>query len=873
MSRGLRRAVLGAIDAIAARPRLVVAVSVLLAVLGLAYTLATLRIDTDTTDMISADVPFRQHESAFREAFPEFTNPIVAVIEGRAPERVEAAARALADALRADDAHFTAVDYPQGLPFFARNGLLYLEVDELGALSDRLAAAQPLLASLAADPSLRGLEAFASLVLEHQASDGALPGELDRLFGDMAAAAQAQREGLPGEVSWRNTLDQDGAPAIARQLVLAQPRLDYASLAPASQAIAALRAAARQLDIDAAHGLQLSLTGGAALEDEELQSAGQGALTASVLSTVAVAFLLLWGLRSWRLIVATLVTLVVGLIFTATFTALAIGRLNLISVTFAVLFVGVGVDFGIHVALRYQEKLRAAASQLQALQLAALSVVRALTLTAVCAALGFLSFVPTAYLGLAELGLISAFGMLIAWLTSLTLLPALLCLMPLKATRATATHSLLLPIERHAGAILAVATMAGLASLFTLPDVEFDFNPLNLKDPASESVKAFQALQADRENSPYVIDILAPSLAEADRIGQVLAASPLVGQTVTLSSFVPEAQDEKLDVIDSLAWSIGPALQPVAAAPLSAGERAQALDGLRTTLGKALAGDLAAERNPGTAALAEALSGYSAGRADDAARAELEARLLGHLPALLEDLRQGLEAGEVGLQDLPAAIRDQWLTPDGQARLLVRPAWQIDNNDELREFAEAVLAEVPQATGAPIVVLEGGRAVVDAFILASVLALALITLLLAVVLRSVRDILLVLAPILLATLLTAASAVLLGVSINFANVIVLPLLLGLGVSGAIHVVVRHRQHGDVAHTSTPRAVVFSTLTTIASFGSLAVSDHLGLASMGLLLTIAILWSMICCLVVLPAMLVATSGQRQRTAAQASDPAG
>jgi predicted RND superfamily exporter protein len=125
MSGGLQRALIGLIDAIAARPRLVVVVSVLAAVLGLAYTLATLRIDTDTTDMISAEVPFRQHDSAFRQAFPEFTNPIVAVIEGRAPERVQTGARALADALRADDAHFSAVDYPQGQPFFARNGLLY----------------------------------------------------------------------------------------------------------------------------------------------------------------------------------------------------------------------------------------------------------------------------------------------------------------------------------------------------------------------------------------------------------------------------------------------------------------------------------------------------------------------------------------------------------------------------------------------------------------------------------------------------------------------------------------------------------------------------------------------------------------------------
>jgi hypothetical protein len=588
-------------------------------------------------------------------------------------------------------------------------------------------------------------------------------------------------------------------------------------------------------------------------------------LTASAITMVAVTLLLLWGLRSWRLIAATLLTLVVGLIVTAAFTALVIGRLNLISVTFAVLFVGLGVDFGIHVVLRYREEVLRGAALLQAIENAALGVAGALTLSALCAALGFLSFVPTAYMGLAELGAISAFGMLVAWFASLTLLPALLCVMPLRRVPAKIMPRPLLPIERHARVILAVATIAGLASLLTLPDLEFDFNPLNLKDPTSESVMTFQALKTDPENAPYVIDILAPGLAEADQIARDLAAKPLVGRVITLTSFVPEGQDEKLELVDSLAWSIGPLLQPGDGEPLRGTEREQALAGLRASLADALADDLAAERNPGAAALAEALSRLQAAN-PDAASTALEARLLGLLPALLDDLRQALEADPVGLDNLPPELRERWLTDGGQARVLVEPAWQIDNNDDLKAFAEAVLAEVPYATGGPIVVLEGGSAVVTAFAQSSVLALVLIMLVLAVVLRSLRDIVLVLAPIALAALLTAASAVLLGLSLNYANVIVLPLLLGLGVSGSIHVVMRQRQHGDIASTSTPRAVVFSGLTTIASFGSLAVSSHLGLASMGQLLTIAILWSLVCSLVVLPSMLVVTSGERARAPA-------
>jgi hypothetical protein len=243
---------------------------------------------------------------------------------------------------------------------------------------------------------------------------------------------------------------------------------------------------------------------------------------------------------------------------------------------------------------------------------------------------------------------------------------------------------------------------------------------------------------------------------------------------------------------------------------------------------------------------------------------KLEARLTGTLPGLLERLRQGLEAGPVTLDDLPAGLRDQWVNEQGQARVLVRSAAPITDNAGLEAFASAVLDEAPDATGTPIVVLEGGREVVSAFREASILALAVITILLVIVLHEVRDLFFVLAPLALAVLFTAATAVLLGLELNFANVIVLPLLLGLGVSGAVHVVMRWREEGrprDLAATSTPRAVLFSALTTVASFGSLAISDHLGLASMGLLLTIAIFWSLVCNLLVLPSMLALASPRR------------
>ena len=868
MSEIVRRALLWWVAAIAARPALVVLLMCVIAAAMLGYTVRHLGIDTSTTDMISAEVPFRQNDIAFKRAFPRFTEPIVAVVEAPTAEQASLAAEALAQALRADAEHVTGVDYPEGEPFMDRQALLFLPPERLAGLVDRLAAAQPLLAVLAEDPSLRGLAEFVSLALEQAPDGGSLPEGLDRLLGAMAEVVSAQVQGEPRDLSWRRMFEDGAADAPARRLLMIQPRLDRGTLAPAEPAIQAVRAEARALGLNQAYGGELRLTGPAVLDQEELESVSSGALAASLLTTVAVSLLLVWGLRSLRLILATLATLAIGLIVTAGLAALTVGRLNLISVTFAVLFVGLGVDFGIHLVLRYREALDREAGHAQALREAITGVGGALSLSALCAALGFLAFVPTSYQGLAELGIISAIGMAVAWFMSLTLLPALLCLSPppAKPQRMPTDPGLLPSIERHRRPILAAAVVLGLVSLPALPKIEFDFNPLNLKDPAAESVRTFRALAADSEPSPHVIEVLAPGLEEARALADRLEAVPTVDQAITLQSFVPDDQEEKLDLIDGLALYLGPALDASgAAAPLEPGARAEALTKLRHSLRQGLGGPLDPGRNPGATSLDRALEGFEeAFDASPAALAGLEQHLVRFLPILLDQLRVALQASSFGLADLPAGIRERWLNAEGQARIMVTPEARIRDNQDLRAFAAAVLAEAPRATGEPVIVSAAGDAVVAAFYEASVLALGLITLVLLVVFRRAGDVLMVLASLGLAVLLTAGNAVLLGLELNFANVIVLPLLLGLGVSGAIHVVMRWREQGaaDIAGTSTPRAVLFSALTTIASFGSLAISDHRGLASMGLLLTGAILWSLMATLIVLPSLLAHRSNARR-----------
>jgi len=855
---GLSQRILTAWVALAARRPAAVLMLALALTLAAGYaTVTTIGINTNTTDMLSEDLAFRRNDAAMRAAFPQFTDVLLIVVEADSPDAAGAAAKLLAQDLAGRPEVFVSIFYAEAEPFFRRNGLLYLDMPELLALSDRLAKVQPLLASLARDLSLSGLakvldQAFGQdLAAEEQE---VLAPILDSMAATAHAAAASSGPRSVQPLAWSAIFSgKDATARDKRHLILAQPVLDYTSLEPAAAAIEAVRRRAAALGLDPSAGVRVRLTGTPVMFQEELRSVQDGMGLVGALSLILVSVLLALGLRSPRLIFSVLATLVMGLIWTAGFAALAVGELNLISVAFAVLFIGLSVDFGIHFVLRCRES--GADSCSETLCAAARGVGGPLALSAVTAAIGFFSFLPTSYRGLAELGLISGAGMFIALAANLTVLPAILSLLPVSArpggTRAA--RSFLGPLGRisieRPRAVLTAASVLGLAALSTLPFAGFDDDPFNLRDPGTESVSTLNSLAGDPRVQPYSADLLAPDLAHAKTLAAKLELLPEVGAAVTIADFIPTQQDDKLAVIEEMSFFLLPLFQGAGATvPLDSASRQDALDRLRASLGRA-EGALAAPAGRMLTALDEI-------GPDPKRLLAMETALLSGLRARIDDLGEALEARPVGLEDLPARLRERNLTADGRARIEIVPREDLRDAAARRRFVDAVVDLAPSASGAPITITEAGRAVVRAFLEAAGIAFLAISILLLIVLRSARDSALVLGPLVLAALLTVAATVVFGVPFNFANVIVLPLLFGLGVAGGIHVVVRARDAGasGLAATSTPRAVVMSSLTTIASFSALALSSHRGTASMGVLLTIAIALTLVTTLVVLPALL-------------------
>ena len=865
LPRRLVEAVVWVVEWCRSHAALVVLAGAVITVASFVVVVARFGINSDISAMISRNLDWRQREIEMNRAFPQNDDLMVVVVDGQTADLADDAARRLADALAQHPDEFRSVRRPDAGPFFDKEGLLFLPAAELQALADQLITAQPLIGALAADPSLRGLFDVLGLALEGVARGDAKLEQLEPSLAAIAATTDGVATGHPVALSWQRLFTgRAPLPRELRRFILVQPVLDYGALSPGSEAGRKVRAAAKELGLGPTGGVAVRLTGPVPLSDDQFASVSQGTEAAGIVAITLVIIILLLALRSLRTVAAVLLTLMAGLITTAAFAFLAIGVLNVISVAFVVLFVGIAVDFSIQFCIRFRDESFRHGDRATAMHRTARTIAGPLMLAAATTAVGFFCFVPTDYRGIAELGTIAGVGMIIAIFYNLTLLPALLALMrpspvrePVGYRWAAGADRLLL---RRRRSVMAIGGLLALAGIVLLPRLAFDFDPLHLQSQASESVATLRDLVKGESDTPYTIDLLAASPAAAAELAQRLGKVPEVGQVVTLASFVPEDQAAKLAILADAATILDPTLHPpsrqpppddaaVAAAMTRLIDRLRALPAPSGSAGR----------------LADALAAVAARGA--AGRAALAPALVGGLSERLDRLAVALSAEPVSLETLPANLRRDWTTSDGRFRVQVFPAGRIRSNDDIRRFVAAVMPVAPTATGMPVSIVQSGRTIVRAFVIGGAISFVGVALLLLLVLRRLRDAALVFAPVLLAALLTVSTSVLFRLPINYANIIALPLLLGIGVAFSIYFVMNWRAgRPDPLQSSTARAVLFSALTTVTAFGSLTLSSHPGTADMGLLLSIALGWTLLATFFFLPALLgpvePAAAGERR-----------
>jgi uncharacterized protein len=826
--------------------------------LGL-YVAEHFKINTDINQLISADLDWRVREAAVEKGFPQKSNLLVVVVDGDTPDAAESAAEALTLKLRALPDRFSQVVRPDRIPFFLKNGLLFLSKDESNAILNQMIQAQPMLGILASDPNLRGFFGMIDLMLDGVARGETDFKQLDAPLNTIAETIEATVAGQDKPIAWQN-MGSDTKPALrdVRKFILAKPVLDYTALEPGEASSNVLRAAVSDLHLN---GVRVRLTGDVALNDEEFASVSEGTGFATMLSGVLVLVILLWALRSWRIVLPILLTLIVGLIATTAFALVTIGSLNLISVAFAVMFIGIAVDFGIQFGVRYRDQHHQEPDHAKAMTRTARLIALPLTMAAGSTSLGFLAFLPTAYRGVSELGLIAGAGMIIAFVLNITLLPALLAFTNPPAEPEAVGYQWAAPIDRfietHRKKILWLSLVIALCGGGIASQVRFDFDPLNLKDPNTESVSTLFDAMKDPDFTTYTIDILRPSLKEAQELAAKIEKLPQVDHVMTLASFVPDDQDAKLDLISDANIIFASTLN--ASPPQTPLSDAEIIDALHKVVEKLHS---VPNQPASITRLAKAIEAVIT-QNDHLLLQRLHNNLVTVMQTKLAAIKQSLSADTVTVESITDDLRRDWVTADGQFLIQVYPKGNPRDYKILIAFTDAVRQIAPDATGAPISIQESAHTITQAFIHAGAYALLTIALLSFLILRSMRDVVFLMAPLLLAGILTLATIVLIGLPLNFANIIALPLLLSLGVSYAIYFVSYARTGlKNPLQSSMARAVLFSAATALVAFGSLSVSSHTGTSGMGKLLMIALLYSLACSFFLLPALLAFSKSNKR-----------
>ncbi|MDD1526927.1 hopanoid biosynthesis-associated RND transporter HpnN [Bradyrhizobium sp. WBOS7] len=836
---------------------LVVVIGLLLSVGAGYYASRHFAINTDINSLISQNLDWRKRDQQFDKAFDQ-NELILAVVEARTPEMARAASDALYARLKGDKTNFHSMQQLGGGEFFEKNGLLFLPTEEVGKITGQFEAAAPLIEIMAGDPSIRGLTGALETGLAGVKRGQVKLDNTERPFNLIAQTVETVLNKGDASFSWRELVsDEPLKDSDKRAFIEFKPILDYNALEPGKDATDAIRKAAADLDFPAKYQARVRLTGPVPIANEEYATVQEGAVINGV-GTVLVVLVILWlALHSSKIIFAVFVNLFVGLALTTAAGLMMVGSFNLLSIAFAVLFVGLGVDFGIQYSVRYRSERYKHNDLAGALVLAAKRSAVPLSLAAMATAAGFLCFMPTDYQGIAELGQIAGVGMLVAFISSITVLPAMLKLLNPPGEKEPVGYAFLAPLdhflEKHRVLIVGGTLLLALGGLPLLYFMKFDFNPMNLRNPKAESIATFLDLRKDPNTGANAINVMATSEEQARQIEAKLEKVPEVLRVMSLDSFVPQDQPPKLKLLAQGAKVLNPALNPdqIDAAP-SDQENVEALkssvDNLRRTAGDAKGPGAVASRR-----LADALEKLANG--DEATRNKAQDVFVTPMKIVFDQLKNAMQAEPVTLKSLPPDLVSAWKSKDGVIRVEALPKGDPNDNDTLRKFAAAVLVAEPTAIGGPVSILKSGDTVVRAFIHAGIYALLVIGLLLWITLRRFVDVLMTLVPLLVAGAVTLEICVLIGLPLNFANIVAFPLLLGVGVAFKIYYVVAWRSgRTNLLQTSLTRAIFFSALTTATAFGSLWLSSHPGTSSMGKLLALSLVTTLAAVLLFQPALM-------------------
>ena len=910
----LARVVAAVVLAVARRPRLTLTVCLALVAASIGLAVARLDYHTQRNDLLSADKPGQQRWQRYLDTFGD-DDDMVVVAEGPDRARMTAALDAVAGRLKQRPELFDRVFHATDLRGLHDRALLFLPTDQIAAVKARVERMDPLLGSLAPMAWQRlntsSLLASATVALESNAPPGLADADL---LGQVPAVARAAAATLRDPAAYRNpwavagprTAERDDERQLTEPqysftpdgslcVLLCRPRTAGQSFTPAKEANEALRAILAEVG-PAFPDVNLGLTGLPVLETDEMFRSDEDSMRASWLALLGVALLYFVVYRGFRYPLLTVGSLLVGTTWALGWATLTVGHLNILSATFAVMLIGMG-DYGVLWVARYDEGRRLGLAGADALAYTATHAGPAIVTAAATTALAFFATTLADFKAVAELGWIAGSGVLLCAASCLTVVPAALALRETgdrgqeTGDRKQGAGSLspdscslspvpcpLSPVSclpfPTAGAwlpglaarprrVLVGGAVLLLVAAACATRVGYDHNLLNMQAKDLDSVRWEHRLIERSAGMTWDALGVARTPAEAAALKARFAAVPEVGKVVEVASLVPADQEAKLPLVAAIQSRLQ-ALKPVDQVPPPRVSSPAAVADWADRL------KLAAEKQPElTTAAAELRAALDAVPPEVAAErlAAFDRRLAADLAADLNRLKAVSRPAPIALDDVPLELRERYVGANGEYLVRAFARESLWDHAALRRFTGAVSAVVPEATGKSFRTLEGLDQMKSGFERAGLLALAAIVAVLLLDLRRVVDVLLALAPLGAGALVTLGAMGLFGVPLNPANMIALPLIVGVGVDNGVHVLHDYRaRRGRVPYllgAATGRGVLVAALTTVLGFGTLTTARHVGMASLGLALTLGVSFCTAAALVGLPALLRVLDERRLR----------
>ena len=855
-----------------------VALAVAAALWALTLSWSELGFRTSRLDLLSSDCSYNRLWIEYINEFGD-EDDVVVVVEGANRELVVPVLEEISTALGRQDRLFHAVLHEVDLSKIRSKGLHYLQAEELLDIEHFVGKVEPIIRGDWARLNLGNMASGMCARLEGQpsqqyaASRAATQAELARLSESLLAATaqrglyQSPWPEMPCSVATISELSSEYLLTNEGRLGFVLLRLaetDKDSFAQGSEAIDALRRLIKQVS-NRHPETKVGLTGLPVMENDEMRVSQSSMMRASLLSLVGVACLFVAGFGGLRHPMMTIAALLLALAWALGYITLAVGHLNILSISFGVVLIGLGIDFGVHYVARYLQLHATVRSTDEALVQTASSVGPAIVTGAVTTSIAFFTAALTEFTGVAELGVIAGGGILLCCVAAITLLPAMIRLSDAKRRGLVLPapldiHGWLRPVFRRPKTLLAVTTSGTVLVALGMSRLDYDHNLLNLQPEGLESVELEKKLLDESDQSVWFALSIAESRQELLRRKADFLKLGSVERVEEIASLLPTDHQQKRPIIQQIHRRLAdlPERPPRISVdpPADLGlvlARAQALvtgDPRAVRTERQLEQVRHALRRMPVAECYSRLSDY-------------QQRMAGDLLSRLHTLRAMANPEPPKLADLPQGLVTRFVGTGGRYLLKIYAEADIWDMDAMEKFVAEVRSVDARATGNPLQTYEASRQMKHSYEQAAWYALAAVLIVLYADFRSLRYTLLAMAPLGLGMLQLFGVLGILNIPLNPANMIVLPLILGIGIDDGVHVIHDfRRQPGRYRMSaSTASAVLITSLTTMVGFGSLMIASHRGLQSLGRVLTIGVSCCLFTSLVMLPALLAWMTSDR------------